>query len=94
VPVKEIRRSSQNGGRKVNIETDIRLAMTGAMRQTFAKECSASDPRKALLEAKKAARGVCRERFDALGSAGQRGAGRQDESGAARRDGRALCLGR
>ena len=42
--------------RKVNIDTDIRLAMTGAMRQTFAKERSEFDPRKALLAAKKAAR--------------------------------------
>ncbi|MGQ3004487.1 MAG: fructose-1,6-bisphosphate aldolase, partial [Hydrogenophaga sp.] len=46
---------------------------TGAMRQTFAKERSEFDPRKALLAAKKAARGVCRERVEAFGSAGQAG---------------------
>jgi fructose-bisphosphate aldolase class II len=73
VPVEEIRRGIQNGVRKVNIDTDIRLAMTGAMRQTFARERSEFDPRKALLAAKKAARGVCRERFEAFGSAGQAG---------------------
>jgi len=73
VPVEEIRRGIQNGVRKVNIDTDIRLAMTGAMRQTFAKERSEFDPRKALLAAKTAARGVCRERFEAFGSAGQAG---------------------
>ena len=73
VPVEEIRRGIQNGVRKVNIDTDIRLAMTGAMRQTFAKERSEFDPRKALLAAKKAARGVCKERFEAFGSAGQAG---------------------
>ena len=73
MPVEEIRRGIQNGVRKVNIDTDIRLAMTGAMRQTFARERSEFDPRKALLAAKKAARGVCRERFEAFGSAGQAG---------------------
>lgn len=73
VPVEEIRRGIQNGVRKVNIDTDIRLAMTGAMRQTFARERSEFDPRKALQAAKKAARGVCKQRFEAFGSAGQAG---------------------
>jgi fructose-bisphosphate aldolase class II len=71
VPVEEIRRGIANGVRKINIDTDIRLAMTGAMRQTFAKERSEFDPRKALLAAKKAAREVCVARFEAFGCAGQ-----------------------
>jgi len=56
--------------RKVNIDTDIRLAMTGAMRQVFAKYPSEFDPRKSLIAAKKAARALCKARFEAFGSAG------------------------
>ena len=70
VPVEEIQRGIRSGVRKVNIDTDIRLAMTGAMRQTFAKDPSDFDPRKALIAAKKAARGVCKARFEAFGCAG------------------------
>jgi fructose-bisphosphate aldolase class II len=71
VPVEEIRRGIQSGVRKVNIDTDIRLAMTGAMRQAFAKDPSEFDPRKALIAAKKAARLLCKARFEAFGCAGQ-----------------------
>lgn len=71
VPVEEIRRGVRSGVRKVNIDTDIRLAMTGAMRQAFAKDPSEFDPRKALIAAKKAARAICKERFEAFGCAGQ-----------------------
>ncbi|MFO1338565.1 MAG: class II fructose-bisphosphate aldolase [Burkholderiaceae bacterium] len=71
VPVEEIQRGIRSGVRKVNIDTDIRLAMTGAMRQAFAQDRSEFDPRKALLAAKKAARGVCKARFEAFGCAGQ-----------------------
>jgi fructose-bisphosphate aldolase class II len=71
VPVEEIQRGIRSGVRKVNIDTDIRLAMTGAMRQTFAKDPSEFDPRKALIAAKKAARGVVKARFEAFGCAGQ-----------------------
>ncbi len=70
VPVEEIQRGIKNGVRKVNIDTDIRLAMTGAMRETFARQASEFDPRKALVAAKKAARGVCKARFEAFGCAG------------------------
>ncbi|MCC7099578.1 MAG: fructose-bisphosphate aldolase class II [Rubrivivax sp.] len=70
VPVEEIRRGIQNGVRKVNIDTDIRLAMTGAMRELFATQPAEFDPRKALAAAKKAASGICRERFEAFGCAG------------------------
>jgi fructose-bisphosphate aldolase class II len=71
VPVEEIQRGIQSGVRKINIDTDIRLAMTGAMRQTFAKDPSEFDPRKALIAAKKAASGICKARFEAFGCAGQ-----------------------
>ena len=71
VPVEEIQRGIANGVRKVNIDTDIRLAMTGAMRQLFAEQPSEFDPRKALIAARKAAREICELRFEAFGCAGQ-----------------------
>jgi fructose-bisphosphate aldolase class II len=70
VPIEEIQRGIRSGVRKINIDTDIRLAMTGAMRQAFATDRSEFDPRKALIAATKAARGVCRARFEAFGCAG------------------------
>ena len=70
VPVEEICRGIRSGVRKVNIDTDIRLAMTGAMRQAFANDPSEFDPRKALIAARKAARGICKQRFEAFGCAG------------------------
>jgi fructose-bisphosphate aldolase class II len=70
VPVEEIRRGIQSGVRKINIDTDIRLAMTGAMRQVFAQQPSEFDPRKALVAARKAAAGICKARFEAFGCAG------------------------
>jgi fructose-bisphosphate aldolase, class II len=70
VPVEEIRRGIGSGVRKVNIDTDIRLAMTGAMRRSFAEQPSEFDPRKALIEARKAARKICEQRFEAFGCAG------------------------
>ncbi|MFZ5548954.1 MAG: class II fructose-bisphosphate aldolase [Pseudomonadota bacterium] len=71
VPVEEIRRGIASGVRKVNIDTDIRLAMTGAMRRLFTEQPREFDPRKALEEARKAARGICESRFEAFGCAGQ-----------------------
>jgi fructose-bisphosphate aldolase, class II len=70
VPVEEIQRGIRTGVRKVNIDTDIRLVMTGAMRQALRKDPSEFDPRKALIAAKKAARALCRARFEAFGCAG------------------------
>jgi fructose-bisphosphate aldolase class II len=71
VPVEEIVRGIKSGVRKVNIDTDIRLAMTGAMRQVFAQQPSEFDPRKALQAATKAAKGICEARFKAFGCEGQ-----------------------
>jgi fructose-bisphosphate aldolase class II len=71
VPVEEIREGIRHGVRKVNIDTDIRLAMTAAMRRAMAKNPAEFDPRKFLTEAKKAAKEICKSRFEAFGSAGQ-----------------------
>jgi fructose-bisphosphate aldolase, class II len=71
VPVEEIQRGIKSGVRKINIDTDIRLAMTGAMRQVFAEQRSEFDPRQALLAAKQAAQGIVKLRFEAFGCAGQ-----------------------
>jgi fructose-bisphosphate aldolase class II len=71
VPVEEIVRGIESGVRKVNIDTDIRLAMTGAMRRVFAEQPGEFDPRKALTAARKAARSICKARLEAFGCAGQ-----------------------
>ena len=70
VPVEEIVRGIAHGVRKINIDTDIRLAMTGAMRQLFAQQPSEFDPRKALIAARSAASEICKLRFEAFGCAG------------------------
>ena len=71
VPVEAIVEGIRHGVRKINIDTDIRLAMTGAMRRAMARDPAEFDPRKFLKDATGAARGVCKERFEAFGSAGQ-----------------------
>ncbi len=71
VPVAEIVRGIRHGVRKVNIDTDIRLAMTGAMRKTMAEQPNEFDPRAFLKAATAAARDLCRQRFEAFGCAGQ-----------------------
>ena len=71
VPVEEIVRGIASGVRKVNIDTDIRLAMFGAMRQLMATQPGEFDPRRALAAATKAAQGICQARFEAFGCAGQ-----------------------
>ncbi|MDP9969721.1 fructose-bisphosphate aldolase class II [Variovorax paradoxus] len=70
VPVEEIQEGIRHGVRKVNIDTDIRLAMTGAMRRAMGQDRSEFDPRKFLKEATAAARDVCIDRFQAFGTAG------------------------
>jgi fructose-bisphosphate aldolase class II len=71
VPVAEIQNGIRHGVRKVNIDTDIRLAMTGAMRRLMGTRPDEFDPRKFLADATTAARALCRSRFEAFGSAGQ-----------------------
>jgi fructose-bisphosphate aldolase, class II len=71
VPVEEIQNGIRYGVRKVNIDTDIRLAMTGAVRRLLAQKREEFDPRKFFAAALEAARDLCRDRFEAFGSAGQ-----------------------
>ena len=71
VPVEEIVRGIKYGVRKVNIDTDIRLAMTGAIRRYFAENPGKFDPRDYLKPAREAAKKVCRARLEAFGAAGQ-----------------------
>ena len=73
VPVEEIVRGIKSGVRKVNIDTDIRLAMTGAMRRTMAKNPGEFDPRKFFKDATVAAKEICQARFQAFGCAGMAG---------------------
>jgi fructose-bisphosphate aldolase class II len=71
VPVEAIVEGIRHGVRKVNIDTDIRLVMTGAMRRAMACDPGEFDPRKFLKEAMAAARELCKARFEAFGCAGQ-----------------------
>jgi fructose-bisphosphate aldolase class II len=71
VPVEEIQEGIKHGVRKVNIDTDIRLAMTAAMRKSMAEDRSEFDPRKFLKAATAAAKQICKARFEAFGTAGQ-----------------------
>ena len=71
VPVEEIVIGIQNGVRKINIDTDIRLAMTGAIRRYMFENPSKFDPRDYLKPAREAAKIVCVARFQAFGTAGQ-----------------------
>ncbi|MBL8399341.1 MAG: fructose-bisphosphate aldolase class II [Candidatus Accumulibacter sp.] len=71
VPVEEIVTGIKHGVRKVNIDTDIRLAMTGAIRRYFAENPSKFDPRDYLKPAREAAKKICLARFQSFGAAGQ-----------------------
>ena len=71
VPVEEIQNGIRYGVRKVNIDTDIRLVMTGAVRRLLAQKPEEFDPRKFFAAALDAARDLCRDRFEAFGSASQ-----------------------
>ena len=71
VPVEEIQKAIKHGVRKVNIDTDIRLAMTAAIRRYFVENPSAFDPRAYLKAARAAAYEMCKSRFLAFGCEGQ-----------------------
>jgi fructose-bisphosphate aldolase, class II len=71
VPVSEIVQGIKNGVRKINIDTDIRLAMTATIRKEMAHNPAEFDPRAFLKAATIAARSVCKNRFEEFGSAGQ-----------------------
>jgi fructose-bisphosphate aldolase class II len=70
VPVEEIQEGIKHGVRKINIDTDIRLAMTGAIRRYMAENPSKFDPRDYLKPAMVAAKGICKERYQRFGCAG------------------------
>ncbi|MFJ4141776.1 class II fructose-bisphosphate aldolase [Pseudomonas sp. NPDC089734] len=70
VPVEEIVEGIKHGVRKVNIDTDLRLASTGAIREFMAKNRSEFDPRKYLAKTVVAMRDVCIARYEAFGTAG------------------------
>ncbi|MCH8622291.1 MAG: class II fructose-bisphosphate aldolase [Undibacterium umbellatum] len=73
VPVEEIVIGIQNGVRKINIDTDIRLAMTGAIRRYMFENPSKFDPRDYLKPAREAAKLVCKARYLSFGCEGQAG---------------------
>jgi fructose-bisphosphate aldolase, class II len=73
VPVEEIVRGIQHGVRKVNIDTDCRMAMTGQFRRLAKQNPTEFDPRKFLKPAMDAMRDLCRNRFEAFGAAGHAG---------------------
>ena len=70
VPVEEIQEGIKNGVRKVNIDTDLRMASTGAVRKHLMENPSNFDPRKFLKASTDAMKAVCQARFEAFGSAG------------------------
>ena len=70
VPVEEIQEAIKYGVRKVNIDTDIRLAMTGAIRRFLAENPSKFDPREFNKPAREAAKKLCIARYQEFGAAG------------------------
>ncbi len=70
VPVEEIQKGIKNGVRKVNVDTDNRLAITGAIRKVFAESPEKFDPRDYLKPAREAMKQVCIDRMTAFGQAG------------------------
>ena len=70
VPVDEIVEGIKHGVRKINVDTDLRLASTGSIRRFMAQNPSEFDPRKYLKESVKAMRDICIARYEAFGAAG------------------------
>ena len=70
VPVEEIQKGIRNGVRKINVDTDNRLAITGAIRTVFGEKPAEFDPRKYLGPARAAMAEVCKARMIAFGQAG------------------------
>lgn len=70
VPVEEIQEAIKHGVRKVNIDTDIRLAMTAAVRRFLHENPSKFDPREFNKPAREAAKQICIARYEAFGTAG------------------------
>ena len=71
VPVEEIQEAIKHGVRKINIDTDIRLAMTGAVRKFLAENPDKFDAREWLKPAREAAKKICQQRYVEFGCSGQ-----------------------
>ena len=71
VPVEQIVEAIKHGVRKVNIDTDLRLASTGAIRRHLFKNPAEFDPRKYLKDSTAAMRDICIQRYEAFGTAGK-----------------------
>ncbi len=71
VPVAEIQEAIKHGVRKINIDTDIRLAMTGAVRKFLAENPDKFDAREWLKPARAAAQAICKQRYMEFGCEGQ-----------------------
>jgi fructose-bisphosphate aldolase class II len=71
VPVEEIVEGIKHGVRKVNIDTDLRMASTGATRKFLAEHPKEFDPRKFLIASTKAMKQICKDRYEAFGTAGK-----------------------
>jgi fructose-bisphosphate aldolase class II len=70
VPVEEIQEGIKHGVRKVNIDTDLRMASTGAIRKHLKENPSNFDPRKFLAASTTAMKDICKARYEAFGTAG------------------------
>ena len=73
VPVEEIQEAIKHGVRKINIDTDIRLAMTAAVRRFLGENPGHFDPRDWLKPARAAAKVICKQRYQQFGCEGQAG---------------------
>jgi fructose-bisphosphate aldolase class II len=71
VPVEEIQRGIKHGVRKINIDTDNRMAMTGQIRKVLSENPAEFDPRKYLKPAMEAMTKLCKQRLEEFGTAGQ-----------------------
>ena len=71
VPVEEIQKATQFGVRKINIDTDIRLAMTAAVRKFLSENPDKFDAREWLKPAREAAKALCKQRYIEFGCEGQ-----------------------
>ncbi len=71
VPVEEIQEAIKHGVRKINIDTDIRLAMTAAARKFLAENPDKFDAREWLKPAREAAKKICQQRYVEFGCEGQ-----------------------
>ena len=70
VPVSEIKEGIKNGVRKINVDTDLRLASTAAIRKFFGENPAEFDPRKYLTLSKEAMKNVVKNRLEEFGALG------------------------